>query len=289
MRALAVIVAAICVTATTFTTDHAASGAPPAAAATWRLEGAPRVFAGTDLSNYIDGGAEIFLEFGFERVTVQRYRAAEDEITVETYAMADSLAALGVYLAKCGKETPDARLGERHTAGRYQLVFVRNRYFVILNNESGKAEYVDTLIERARVLAATMPAQQPVTVFGVLPREGLIGGTQRLIRGPVMLASIFTLGDGDILHLGGAITAVAAEYDAGGGARRAVIITDYPAVDAAAQAFAHVRDRLDAALTRVGLAPARLVFRDYEGKFGVVERDGARLTITLHLVNDPTR
>ena len=46
------------------------------AAAGWAKDGAPQEFEGEDLYTYIDGGAEIYQEYGFRRVIVQDYEDA---------------------------------------------------------------------------------------------------------------------------------------------------------------------------------------------------------------------
>ncbi|HPB73006.1 MAG TPA: hypothetical protein PLX71_08505, partial [Phycicoccus sp.] len=71
-----------------------------------------------DLYNYIDGGAELFLEFGFEACTVQQYKRGADEAVMEVYRMDDPVAARGIYLMKCGVEKPDPAFKERHTADK---------------------------------------------------------------------------------------------------------------------------------------------------------------------------
>ena len=252
----------------------------------WSLDGKPRVFPGSELYGHIDGGAEIFFEFGFQEATVQAYRSPAGEIVVESYRMSDPLAALGIYLGKCGKETPDPGLRERHTAGRYQLTFVRDRYFVIANNPAGTPALAPVLGEFARFIAGRLPPSRPVTVFDALPKKGLIEGSQRLIRGPVALEAIATLGRGDILQLGGRITAVAGEYLDGDG-KHTLILATYPDRKAAAEAFRNLTARLDPAIKPLAVGGARLVFRDYDGTFGVASLAGSRLEISLHLTRQP--
>jgi hypothetical protein len=260
-----------------------ASGSPPG----WTRAGEARAFTGSDLYNHIDGGAEIFLEFGFEAATVQRYTRGGEEVVVECYRMDDPDAALGVYLGKCGSETPAPGLAERHTAGRYQLLMVRDRYVVIVGNGTGSASAAAALVEFARAIAARLPAARPANALGVLPTPRLIAGSQRIIRGPVALSALVTLGDGDILRLGGKVSAVAGSYD-GDGDRTALIIADYPDAAAAEAAFSNVAGRLDRELVPVARTEARLVFRDRDGRFGLIDRSGARLSITLGLAKDPT-
>jgi hypothetical protein len=253
---------------------------------TWSLDGKPRVFPGSELYGHIDGGAEIFFEFGFQEATVQRYRSHAAELVVECYRMSDPLAALGIYLGKCGKETPDPGFAERHTAGRYQLMFVRDCYFVIVDNPAGTPALAAALAEFARFIAARLPVSGPVTAFNALPKDCLIEGSRRLIRGPVALEAIATLGTGDILQLGGRTTAVAGDYSDADG-KHTVIIATYPDVQAAAAAFRNLTDELDPEIKPLAARAARLVFRDYDGTFGTASLAGSRLEIRLHLQQQP--
>lgn len=234
------------------------------------------------LYGFIDGGADLFLEFGFEAVTVQGYRNGEDEFSVEIYRMSDPLAALGIYLAKCGEETPDPTLALRHTLGRYQLVFVKDRYYGIINNESGRAAWVRDLVAFARHLSSRIPDQAGPDPFTLLPAAGRKPGSERLIRGPLALQALFTLGPGDILSLRGRWTAAAAVY---GEATR--IMADYGEEAVADAAFRHLAGNLDPYLKPLERGASRLVFEDFTHRFGRIERAGARLSIELGLASRP--
>ena len=72
----------------------------------WSRTGKARHYRGKNLYGYIDGGAELFLELGFQELVLQKYRAGRSELAVEAYRMDSPESALAVYLAKCGKETP---------------------------------------------------------------------------------------------------------------------------------------------------------------------------------------
>jgi len=258
------------------------SGAVPG----WEVDGRQMVFNGSELYGHIDGGAEIFFEFGFEQLTLQRYTSSAGQVVVECYRMSDSLAALGIYLGRCGRETPDPGFAERHTAGRYQLVLVRDRYFVIVDNPAGTPALAPALVEFARVVAARLPPSQPLRAFDSLPEAGLVEGSQRLIRGPVALQAIATLGNGDILQLGGTLTAVAGEYGPAT-SRWALIVVTYPDSATAGKAFHHLVAGLDPEIRPLRTAQQRLVFRDYDNTFGVATLAGARMEIRLHLKQQP--
>ncbi|MBP1595688.1 MAG: hypothetical protein H6Q05_1065 [Acidobacteria bacterium] len=261
----------------------------------WRKSEKTRIFTSSDLYGYIDGGAEIFLEFGFEQLTVQPYaspnpsmptRLPAREIQVEIYRMKDPVAATGIYLMNCGTETPAPAFPERHTRNEFQLLFKKDRHYVIINNVDGDKTIQPDVIEFARHIASRLPGEKAMKADQILPKAGLDTTSVRLIRGPYALQSVFTLGEGDILQLGRQITAVAGNYrDANG--KHTLILADYPDEQAARRTFQHVLDNLDSYLKVESRNDRRLVFRDSSGEYGTVSIMGVRMTIQLHLAKPP--
>ena len=251
--------------------------------------GEPRVFEGSALYDHIDGGAEIFLELGFEAATVVRYRRGDDGIVAEIYRMRDAASALGIYLAKCGRETPAPGFAERHTAGRWQLAFVKGRHYVLLGNDSGGEKAAAILVELAKRVAASVPGAPPVAELDLLPAEGLVPGSIRIVRGPFGLHAIATLGEGDVLLLARGATAVAGDYREEGGGTTTRIVVEYRTSEEAAEALGHLRASLDPSRPILGSGPGRLVFGNSSGTFGVAAIEGRKLTIRLDLASIPAR
>ena len=247
-----------------------------------------KVFTSADLYGHINGGAEAFLEIGFEQLTVQKYKDGANELAVEIYRMTDPTSARGIYLSKCGKQTPDPAFKERHTASRQQILWQRHRYYIVIYNTAGGAANAPMLVKTAQAMAPRLPADAPVPVLDVLPAAGLVPGSARVIRGPVSLQALYTLGDGDILQLGGKVTGAAGDYKDAAGATT-LIIVDYPTPAAVAAAFKHLRANLDSYLKPTSTTDTKLVFQDYEKKFGVVTVAGRRLQVRLHLTKPPAQ
>ena len=140
----------------------------------WKKNGPMKVFTSEDLYGHINGGAEAFLELGFDQLTVQKYRDGANELTVDLYRMTDPTAARGIYLARCGKETPDPSLKERHTASRQQILLQRDRYYLVLYNTAGGAANAPILARAAQAIVARLPADAPVPALALLPPAGLV-------------------------------------------------------------------------------------------------------------------
>lgn len=252
----------------------------------FKAVGPLRVFTSADLYGYINGGAEAFLEIGFEQLTVQRYKDGANEVTIDLYRMSDPTAAHGIYIARCGKETPDPAVKARHTASRHQILLQKHRYYVQVNNSAGGAANAPNLVKAAQAVAARLPADAPVAALALLPKSGLVAGSARLFRGPVGLQAVYTLGDGDILRLGGKLTAAAGDYKDAGGAY-SLVVAEYPTPAAASAAFKHLTSNLDTYLKPSSSTDTRLVFVDYDKKYGVASVAGNRLEVRLHLAKPP--
>lgn len=259
----------------------------PADVSGWKKAGGPRVFTKADLYGHINGGAEVFLDLGFEQLTVQKYDKGGAPITVEIYRMVDPTAARGIYLSKCGKEKRDPGLTQRHTVTRHQLLMQRDRYFFQINNNSGAEAHTPALVAFAGAIAATIPADGAVPALALLPKAGLAAGSERIIRGAVTIQAVYLLGEGDMLRLGGALTAVAGDYRGTAAGDYTLIVAEYPTPAAATTALAHIQQNLDSYLKPTATTKTMLVFQDYEKKYGSVAVTGKRLEVRLHLTGPP--
>ncbi len=266
------------------------SGAPPAAplpepgfAPGWATAGPARAFTGQDLFNQIDGGAELFLEFGFVRLRLQSYARGESELTLNAYEMEGPAPALGIYLMKMGRETPFPEVAARNSSEEVQLTVLKGRYFVQVDN---LGDAPATRAEAAALANAFLAgiADEPVaTPLDALPAEGRQPGSERLIRGPYGLQPYFTFGEGDILSLGGRVFGALAGYRAPDGGTFTRLIVPYPDASAAAAALAHLRANLDPYLKVTADRAGGFDLLDYQARRGTVERTGAVLDLRFNI------
>ena len=252
----------------------------------WAREGPPRLYEGEALYDHIDGGGEVFLELGFEACTVQRYRNGEETVVVEIYRMADTAAALGIYLASCGRETPAPALSERHTVGRNQLLLTKGRYYLVVTSPEASAGMPAVLSSAAKSVGERLPAAEPPACLALLPKEGLEPRSVRIVRGAIGLQAIVTLGEGDVLMLERRVTAVVGDYKQGG-ALVTLIVAEYPSPEAARGALRHLTQSLDPTLSPISSGEAGLLFKDSRSLYGRATVDGAKLTIRLGMTSKP--
>jgi hypothetical protein len=252
---------------------------PPAP---WTTDTAVRLFRGAELYGHIDGGAEIYLELGFVEAAVASWRRGGELVGVELYRMTDAPAALGIYLGRCGAETPAVGLTTRHTAGRHQLQLVHGPFYAIVETAEDSSVPASVLVEVAAAVVDRLPAATACLVLDALPAEHRVAGSERVIRGPLGLAALITLGDGDILSQAGAVTGVLADYRGHDGeAPMTLLLVRYPDPATAKAAMELVRKNVDPAITVAASTADRLTFVDYSRRPGTITLAGDRLEMRL--------
>ena len=255
----------------------------------WKHSGPVETYAPTALYNVIDGGAELFLEMGFVELRIQKYAGAGAEIAVETYRMENAAAALGIYLFKCGRETPLAGIDARNSGDRFQVALLRNNHFIFINNFSGCEELLPVMTALARAIVSAIPPGAVVEELGILPAKNMVPGSALLLRGPYSLQAVYTLGDGDILLLAGKRFAASAAYRDPSGAGHTLIVAPYQDEAAAAGAFENLRRNLDPYHRLLEAGEGYFIFKDFQGLFGRAEWSGRRIEIRVKLAEIPFR
>jgi hypothetical protein len=285
----------------------------------WLNSGPTLRFSESNLFDYIDGGAELFLEFGFRELLVQHYERDSSEITLELYRMESPEAALGIYLTKSDEETPVSGIAARNSGSPYQLTALRGNSFIQINNFEGAREFLPVMAALAARSLSRIPEGKPVRLFDSLPKENLVPGSEMLVRGQFGLQPIFTFGNGDVLQLRGKVFAVVGDYYEVGGEGRteekkvgphdlqAPAVTDtissaagtytrivvlYPDRGSARRAYSNLVKNLDPYLQVLrnsagGTGGYSFIFKDYQDKFGSVELRGRNLDIRVNLANEP--
>jgi hypothetical protein len=253
----------------------------------WIAQKPVKIYRGDQLFSHIDGGAELFLEFGFKDLTVCKYGAENITLDLEVYKMENQIAALGIYLNKTGHETPLKDLSARNTANQYQIVFTSGRYFVLVNNFSGKKQCESPMIHLSQTIISQIEKTKAEDVFKYLPTQKIIEGSKTIFRGPFGLQSVYTFGKGDILLQKGKIFGVSANYrtDSNNYITNLVVLYQEPA--SAKQAYDHLVSNLDPYYEIINKFNNYFVFKDYDGKYGKVRIEESLIKIELHLHSYP--
>jgi hypothetical protein len=265
----------------------ACTAVAPAPLDGWRSAGPTLRFVGQDLYGHINGGAELFHEFGFRDLRVEDW---EDEaglqISLETYRMSDPRAALGIYLALCGREKPLADFPHRNTANPWQLTACRGDHFVQVNNFAGGEERLPVmrvLAERALAEAIDAPAEPLLDLLAESWPGRPLPGSRHLLRGPLALQPLLSLPGDNALGLGAATCGVTGRFLQQSGVEQITVIAlQYQHADSAQAVFGRLAT--DPSRVRHGTGDADFSdyeFHDPQGRDVSLRLQGRRLRILI--------
>ncbi|HZP00083.1 MAG TPA: DUF6599 family protein [Terriglobia bacterium] len=150
-----------------------------------------------NLYEYIDGGADIYLLYDFQRLLHQNLKSGDGELTVDIYDMGKAENGFGMYAAERSPRYTFIRLGVEGYRGEGTLNFVQGRYYVKLAATGAKAGA--GLEPMARMLSRRIggTAQAPA-LLAKLPGENRVAHSEQFVRrdplGHAFLAPAYVVG-----------------------------------------------------------------------------------------------
>lgn len=128
-------------------------------AASWKPSEPPQYVEGDDLFLLINGGAEIYQEYGFKQAVVQSYEDSEERsLNLEVYEMADPDAAYGIFTFKRGKNCETVDIGDESCLQDYYLNVWKGGFLITVVGFDTEAETREGLIALAEATAGMVRA-----------------------------------------------------------------------------------------------------------------------------------
>lgn len=164
----------------------AALGTPPAKGEgvfssldAWVPVDETRSFGPGELWQHINGGADVFLHYGFEELRERDIVSGDITLTVGVYDMGSALNAFGMYKVEASDELEDLGTGAASQGTPpYQWLLLKDRYYVKVEYFEGEAdaEQGQALLHE---IAAALPGEDSLPeALGWLPAEGRIAGSE---------------------------------------------------------------------------------------------------------------
>ena len=154
------------------------------APAGWSLTEAPSAYLPSSLFEYINGGAENYLSYGFRELVVGNYKkqASAAVLTVEIYDMGDDVKAFGVYSSERYPESQFLEIGNEGYREEGALNFIVGAYYVKLLCFECGPEGEPLLTSVAREIEKKIPNKGELPpLLGLFPKEGLIAKSEKFV------------------------------------------------------------------------------------------------------------
>ena len=207
----------------------------------WAKEGDHQFFEGDDLFIYIDGGAEIYFEYGFGRVIVQDYKKGTgSRLSLEIFEMESPEAAYGMFTFKSSPRGEPVVLGDEGQLADYYLNFWKGRYLITITGLDPEASAKEDLVSLARLVDKKLEqrGQRPGLV-SELPEDGLKPNSLRFFKGPLALYNSYPFFREDVFAFQSGIKG---EYANGS----TLFLFEYSTDKAAGRRFSEARSRFSA-------------------------------------------
>jgi len=166
----------------------------------WSARGDAQRFSGDDLYVYIDGGAEIYNEYGFRQVLAQDFVDKNQKgVTLEIYEMTDPTAAFGIFSFKASGKGRLADIGADSEFEDYYLHFWKGPFLVTVTGFEANPECRDGVTAIARATGARIHETSGRPAFlSKLPADWIKPGLKYL-RGPLGLYNLHPFFTRDVL------------------------------------------------------------------------------------------
>jgi hypothetical protein len=124
----------------------------------WKPLFEPQTAEGQDLYLLINGGAEIYREYGFKRAVLQSYENPKGRfLNLEIYEMESPESAYGIYTFKTGRKGKRPAVGNDALLEDYFLNFWKGSYVVTLIGFGSDDETSQGLLDLAKVIDSKLP------------------------------------------------------------------------------------------------------------------------------------
>ncbi len=147
-----------------------------------------RTFTGESLFGYINGGAELFLEYGFSSAWVAEISLSGGKYKTEIYRMNGAEEAFGIFSVSRFKCTGLPPVSKYSCHNKYQLQICSGEYYIsIINSTGSRSDSLASLaIGEAVVRKISTPSFNLSEYFPGLP-EDLVNKTAVLVKGKLGL------------------------------------------------------------------------------------------------------
>jgi hypothetical protein len=162
---------------------------PPEKIGLWSADGVAEVYLGDELFIYINGGAEIYHEYGFEQVSVQRYQRGNNRILVEIYTMDGD--AFGIYSFARSPSGSSVNLGSGATAADYYLHLWSGHGLAVITAENEFQDLSEAVLEISSAVAGCLqPGGAEPDLLLQLPNEGRVSGSEVYFTGQLAFLNV---------------------------------------------------------------------------------------------------
>jgi len=245
----------------------------------WTPAGEPMFFHGDNLFEHINGGADIYYEYGFVSLITQKYEKEDKGVSIEIYCMDDPSAAFGIYSYNRHPTLSPIEVGSDGTIHSKGLFFWQDKFYADVRQLGSAA----ILSEEFTALAKTIEhkigtkAERPA-IMDLLPDKNMLPRSEVYAQSRLAIENQVYIANKDLFRLEKGDAATIARYRISQ-PEFSVIVAEYGNEDACTGAFTRFKEHfLGSESTREKEFVASAMAPRHYG----VRKEGARLVIVAN-------
>jgi len=202
----------------------------------WNLQKTTYFSTNRDLYAYINGGAELYISYGFGAALSCIYTTeSQPEVLADVYDLLEPNNAFGVFSQT--RETENLQLGQ----GAYRMpgavFFWKDRYYVSLSAQEPTKEAENFILALGDYIDKKIPDTGIIpALVKFLPEEGLVPFGYLYFHHYIWLNSYYFIADDNVLNIDDSTDAVLAKY-AGTESRQYLLMVQYASKTLASAAY----------------------------------------------------
>jgi len=211
----------------------------PASILSYKAASKVRSFGKTHLFDFIDGGAEVYYEYGFSAAATRDYSIGDDVFTVDVFEMKDYESALGIFTLEKDPESKILDIGAGAVSDSGQLYLHTSEYYVKISLSS-ESEKPETLNNIGAFVASLAPSSNEADDYrSIIPSDFYDAQRMVLIEGPLALKYFYFWGMDDFARFSDGTRAFSFPAERGGR-----LVFQFKGNTAAENTFSHITRKM---------------------------------------------
>jgi hypothetical protein len=159
----------------------------------WKMEDSIKIFKGDALFDYIDGGAEIYMEYGFIQTAATNYADNKtNHLQVEIYEMSDSAAAYGAYTFYLNGPGKNINAGDEAAIIDYYGISRKANWVTVVSTATPADSLMSAIEELLVEINKRIPQSSGIPhLVSMVRSAGIANDYIKYIEGNVGLSNIY--------------------------------------------------------------------------------------------------
>jgi len=245
--------------------QHALKSLYPEQVNSYTPQGDYSYYTPENLYDYINGGAELFISYGFDTLLSRTYENENNpEVLVEIFSMNSPADAYGVYSIQREKENVNVGQGGQYIPG--SLMFWKDHYFISIIAERETSGTKAILLNFGQEISNNIPHEGKLPgITGIVPKENLVEAGLKYFHHAVWQNTYYFIAHENIFMIDNDTPSLLARYGEAGN-RYFLLLIQYNSAQKAKIAYSSAKESFFSGINNEGLLKME------DGKWALVDQ-----------------